>query len=86
MNEFYYPSNIQERLKISEHDVLFGRNEDLLEQFNNGWHVGQSYEKEPCTQYRCKICGSDKFEVGYDSYFTALRCPNCKYEVCVHDG
>jgi hypothetical protein len=34
----------------------------------------------------CRVCGSDKWIVGTGSYFTAIKCINCKYEVCIHDG
>lgn len=34
----------------------------------------------------CRICGSNKWIVGKASYFTAVKCSNCDYECCVHDG
>lgn len=57
---------------------------DLIEEFENNWHIGPG--DHAAKSFRCKKCGSDKFEVGKESYFTAIRCPICKYEVCVHDG
>lgn len=64
----------------------YGDQEDILEEFENDWHVKQGYDDCYAKQFRCKICGSDKFEVGHGSYFTAIRCPICRYEICIHDG
>lgn len=50
------------------------------------FHVGQCYTSKPAKKLRCKICRGDKFEVGTDDYFTAIRCPDCGWEECVHDG
>jgi hypothetical protein len=50
------------------------------------FHVGQSYESEPANKLICKKCGSDKFNVGKGCCFTAIRCANCEWEECVHDG
>jgi len=47
---------------------------------------GQSYEREPAKTIYCKQCGNDKFLVGSSHYWTALICPNCNYEICIHDG
>jgi predicted Zn-ribbon and HTH transcriptional regulator len=63
-----------------------GDYEDIIEEFENDWHIGQSYEERFVKQLRCKKCGSDKFEVGHDSCYTAIRCPVCLYEICIHDG
>ena len=57
-----------------------------LDNKDGGWHVGQSYEEEPAKSLVCKICGSTSFEVGQGNHFTAVRCPNCKYEMCIHTG
>jgi hypothetical protein len=51
-----------------------------------GWHAGQSYGEQPAEGLRCKKCGGTTFEVGRGDYWTGLRCPTCKYEVCVHEG
>lgn len=48
--------------------------------------IGQCYEKEPASKIYCKKCLSDKFIVGLGSYYTAIKCPNCLWEKCIHDG
>lgn len=50
------------------------------------FHVGQVYEDTPAAQLKCKHCGGVNFHAAQGSYFTALRCPTCLWEVCVHDG
>lgn len=50
------------------------------------FHIGQSYEKNPAQRLTCKTCGGDKFEVGQGHCFTAIRCPTCKWETCIHEG
>jgi len=50
------------------------------------FEIGQGYEKEPAKVLSCKKCGGTTFIVGIGSYFTALSCPNCKYQLCIHDG
>jgi len=34
----------------------------------------------------CKVCGTDKLQVGRSTYYTAVKCPECEYEICVHEG
>ncbi len=60
--------------------------EDIIEEYKNDWHIGQSHDHEPVKQLKCKICGSDKFEVDTGSYYVDIRCPICKYEFCIADG
>lgn len=35
---------------------------------------------------KCRDCGSTLFEVGQGSYFTAIRCQNCMWEMEIHEG
>jgi len=53
---------------------------------DDSFQIGQCYDDEPATTLSCTKCGSDKFMVGKGSYFTAIKCPNCKWELCIHDG
>lgn len=50
--------------------------------------IGWSYEKRPPDTYFCLKCGTDRFLVGKspDALLTVLKCPNCGWERCVHDG
>jgi len=50
------------------------------------FHIGQCYEEEPASRLECKVCGSKQFIVGQGSYYTALKCPTCLWEICIHDG
>ena len=50
------------------------------------FHIGQSYEKDACKTYTCLKCGSNQFYVGKGDYYTALKCPICKWEICIHEG
>ncbi len=50
------------------------------------FHCGQIYEDTPAKTLQCKLCGSKEFNVGTGNYFTAIKCKNCEYELCIHDG
>lgn len=50
------------------------------------FNIGQCYADEPAKTLVCKHCESDKFKVAQGDYFTAVKCVNCEYEVCIHDG
>lgn len=52
----------------------------------NKFHIGQSYETAPASVLQCNLCGSDKFLVSQSPCFTAIKCPNCGYEICIHKG
>lgn len=39
-----------------------------------------------CRKLRCKQCDGDKFEVAQEHYFTAIKCVNCLWEQCIHEG
>jgi len=53
---------------------------------DDSFQIGQIYDDRPVTTLSCAKCGSDEFMVGQGSYFTAIRCPSCKWELCIHDG
>ena len=57
-----------------------------LEITTNKFHIGQSYETVPACILQCNLCGSDKFLVAQSSCFTAIKCPNCGYEIRIHEG
>jgi len=60
-------------------DVLVATDADEFE-------IGQCYENHPAKRLECKKCGSKQFIVGAGNYYTALKCPTCKWECCVHEG
>lgn len=53
---------------------------------DEAFKTAECYSRAPCKKYVCTVCGTDKFEVGYVDYHTALRCPTCQYEICIHEG
>lgn len=50
------------------------------------FEIGQCYEDEPAKKLKCKKCGGGKFMVGVGSYYTAIKCENCRWELCIHNG
>lgn len=50
------------------------------------FHIGQSYEDMAATTIACAYCGGRTFNVGVGSCFTAIRCPSCEWEACIHEG
>lgn len=48
--------------------------------------IGQCYEDEAATTICCKKCGNTNFIVGVGSYYTAIKCNACNWQLCVHDG
>jgi hypothetical protein len=61
--------------------------DDVLEKTEDEeFTIGQSYEEKPAQKLQCKKCKSDKFIVGQGSYYTAIKCPVCLYEICIHEG
>ena len=58
---------------------------DIITEQRGDFSVGQSYTKDVCKTVICK-CGNDKFLVGQDDYFTALKCLECGIEGGIHDG
>lgn len=50
------------------------------------FHIGQCYEIEAAKLVECSVCGGHDFNVGKGGYYTAIRCINCEWETCVHEG
>lgn len=53
---------------------------------NDEFEIGQGYEEIPARKVICIKCGTDRFILGKGNYYTALKCPNCLYEICIHEG
>lgn len=62
--------------------------EPYVEQVNppDPFRIGQCYANKPAAKLACAACGNDKFSVGSSDYFTAIRCDDCGWEVCIHNG
>jgi hypothetical protein len=50
------------------------------------FEIGQGYSDESDRKLICKICGCERWIVGQGDYHTSIKCPNCKYEICIHNG
>lgn len=48
--------------------------------------IGQCYEDVAATTLACAKCGSQEFNVGQGNYYTAIRCPKCQWQLCIHQG
>jgi ribosomal protein S27E len=62
--------------------------DEVVEKFKKDktFVIGQIYERHAATTLRCKKCKSMAFNVGSGSWFTAIKCVNCEWQICVHDG
>jgi len=81
------PSAWRDGIAFGPYDIMAIDYWDWFEEFDGEpWHVGQSYEDEPARPLRCTTCGGTQFAVAQGSYFTALRCPTCGWEACIHNG
>jgi len=48
--------------------------------------IKQSYADTFPKLFICYRCGGNQFNVASEEHFTAIRCPKCLWELCVHDG
>ncbi len=71
------------REKYDEPDM-----DEVLEEIpdDNTFVIGQGYEERPAKTIRCKNCKGTDFNVGQGSYYTAIRCTTCEWQVCIHEG
>ena len=61
--------------------------EYVVEKKHRGdFHLDRGSQKGTCETLVCKVCGNDRFIVGQDAYFTAIKCTECGYEVGIHEG
>lgn len=80
--DFYDPAGL-----LVENKRAFRGARDFLKDKDDAYfHIGQSYEEKPAQQAVCLYCGGGSFEIAFGSYYTAARCVNCKWEVCIHEG
>ena len=67
--------------------VKYPDEDEFMEEVQDDrFHIGQCYEDEACKTVKCRKCGGDKFHVGKGNHFTAIKCPVCGWELCIHDG
>jgi hypothetical protein len=61
------------------------RDDWLVEVAGDEFHIGQTYDKTPAQQRKC-TCGCVAFHIGRGDYYTAIRCMDCRRELCIHEG
>jgi len=69
-----------EDYKLNEEDYI-----DYLPKEETVFNVG-GCDYVPAETLKCKKCGSKSFNVGRGKLFTAIKCTNCGWEACIHDG
>ncbi len=68
-------------------DISFLDQDNIIDFVDDGlFHVNNCYEETPSSTIFCKVCGGNVFNVGSGSYFTAIRCVKCEYEIGIHEG
>ena len=62
--------------------------EDVLEDLPNDetFFIGEDHEDRAVTTLSCKKCGSKNFNVGQGIWSTAIKCVNCDWQTCIHEG
>lgn len=83
MEEFHDPKGI--RFKIQEETGKYPG--DLYDTMPDGlFSTGQIYEDEPADTAFCINCEGKQFYVGISRHWTGIKCVNCDWEACVHQG
>lgn len=60
--------------------------EKLINTRDDGvFHIGQSYDIQPAQTVVCCLCAGSTFYVGLGSYYTAIKCITCDWELNVHE-
>lgn len=71
----------------TDEDYDFGFLYDILERKDDGlFHISPIDGKKPVATSYCKECGGREFNVGTGSLWTGIRCVNCGWEICIHEG
>mgnify|MGYP005830984853 CR=1 FL=1 len=62
--------------------------DDVIEHLEDDetFFIGQDYEDYAATTLGCKKCKNTDFKVGLCSYYTAVNCTKCGWQLCIHDG
>lgn len=61
-------------------------NKLIMVEKDNLFHISSYSNQEPIETIKCTLCGGNEFNVGKDTFFTAIKCVECGYEVCIHEG
>ena len=73
-----------ELINFTDKDVIM---EFVLEKRGQeDFHFSRGIGKEKCRTLVCRLCHSEKLRVGQASFFTAVKCDSCGYEIGIHEG
>ena len=63
-------------------------NSDLIEydESSDDFHLEKYRGKDTVSKILCKECRTDKMQVAQANYRTLIKCSNCKWEICIHEG
>lgn len=86
MEKCYDPKNIVQTDDLEDEDCFPNADQFIDTKKDKLFHIGQSYEKEVAETIICKSCGGKQFNVGRADHYTAIRCVDCEWEVCIHEG
>jgi hypothetical protein len=87
MSNYYDPKKLyQPTAEDLEWSEDASKDDFITTKKDSFFHIGQSSTGEVVHTVFCKHCGGKEFNVGQGSYFTAIKCINCQWEVCIHDG
>lgn len=86
-NRLYDPRNkaVREEWDTGETEPEYMQYEDMTEPTDEQFHIGD-YRGENAKVIKCKTCHGTEFIVAQGQYYTAIKCRECDYEVCIHDG
>jgi hypothetical protein len=81
---FYYWDPDNPEVDEDDHDkhVNFLRDTDKLPFLL----FAHDMEDKPCQTQQCTRCEGTLFHIGQGTYHTVVRCLECKWEICIHDG
>lgn len=79
-------NNYYDKNKDLTDDDYVERGEYIKEVADGKFHIGQAYEDKVADTVVCAKCGGNSFHVGQGSYYTAIKCVTCEWELCIHDG
>ena len=97
MNKFRSNNNLKLLASIHKINCILGdvndfKDEDVIMEYVLEKKAGDDFEMrmgikdQKCATLVCKVCNSDRLIVGQAAFFTAVKCPTCKYEVGIHEG
>jgi hypothetical protein len=85
MKKYFDPNNLLKRDLQEENDYV--QDTEFVAQKEDGlFHIGQSYEEKVADTLYCIHCQGNTFNVGQGSYYTAIKCTTCGWEVYILEG